>query len=69
MNYTVIFYRLRSSDAARATIAQETVEADDLERAMQIAKKLLDHLDAPQKPDGVAIQDAKGLELCAYDFE
>ena len=69
LNYSVVFYRLRSSDAARATIAQETVEADDLEKAMQVAKRILDHLEAPQKPDGVAILDAEGLELCAYDFE
>lgn len=69
LDYSIVFYRLRKTDSARATVAQKTVEADDLEMAIQIASNLRKELEAPQTPDGVAILDDAGLELCASNFE
>ncbi len=69
MIFLIQFYRIRGTDGARAVLAQQTVEAGDLEQAIQMAGHLLARLDMPQEPDAVAILDEAKAELCFHQFD
>lgn len=68
VNVSIVFYRIRKSDQARAVIAQHAVEADDLQIAIQVARQLVKTLEMPQEPDAIAILDEQGDELCSHRF-
>jgi hypothetical protein len=54
MNFTIEFFRVRSTDDSHATLDRISVAADNLEAAKVKAKSLFETLDMPQKPDGCA---------------
>jgi len=50
MNFTIEFFRVRSTDDSHATLDRISVAADNLEAAKVKAKSLFETLDMPQKP-------------------
>lgn len=60
MKIVIEFYRTRDTDDAHAIIGREAVEVDDLDGAIAAARLLARTLDMPQRPDSMAITDAKG---------
>ncbi|MBZ9851443.1 hypothetical protein LB565_25985 [Mesorhizobium sp. CA14] len=63
MKVVIEFYRVRAADDAHAVVGRETVEAVDLEAAIEIARLLARTLNMPQWPDAVAIADADGATI------
>ena len=63
MKVVVEFYRTRVADDAHAVVGRETVEAADLDAAIEIARLLARTLNMPQWPDAVAIADADGATI------
>ena len=63
MKVVVEFYRTRVADDAHAVVGRETVEAADLDAAIEIARLLARTLHMPQWPDAVAIADADGATI------
>jgi hypothetical protein len=66
MNFTIEFFRTRSSDEAHATLDRISIVADNLSAATVKAKSLFDTLDMPQKPDGLRILDQVKRELFVW---
>ena len=60
MKIVIEFYRTRDADDAHAVVGRETLEVDDLERAIAAARLLARTLDMPQYPDSMTITDANG---------
>ena len=63
MQIVIEFYRTRDADGAHAVVARETGEAADLEDAMDVARRLSQTLDMPQRPDAMTITGATGTVL------
>ena len=63
MKVVIEFYRTRIADDAHAVIGRETVDAADLDAAIEIARLLAKTLNMPQWPDAVAIADADGATI------
>ena len=63
MKIVIEFYRTRGKDGAHAVVGRETAEAADVEGAMEVAQRLSQTLDLPQRPDAIAIIDATGSVL------
>jgi len=63
MQIVIEFYRTRDADGAHAVVARETVEAADLDKAMDVARRLSQTLDMPQRPDAMTITGATGTVL------
>ncbi|KXF75406.1 hypothetical protein ATN84_19285 [Paramesorhizobium deserti] len=63
MKVVIEFYRTRVSDDAHAVVGRETVEAVDLDDAIEVGRRLSLTLDMPQRPDAMAITDATGAAL------
>lgn len=63
MKILIEFYRTREADDAHALIGRETVEAADLDDAIEIARLLARTLNMPQRPDALTIADATGATL------
>ncbi|TJW02168.1 MAG: hypothetical protein E5W97_21510 [Mesorhizobium sp.] len=63
MKFVVEFYRTRVADDAHAVIGRETVDATDLDSAIEIARLLARTLNMPQLPDAVAIADTDGATI------
>ncbi len=63
MKILIEFYRTRETDDAHALIGRETVEAVDLDDAIEIARLLAKTLNMPQRPDAMTIADANGAAL------
>ncbi len=63
MKVMIEFYRTRIADDAHAVIGRETVDAADLDAAIEIARLLAKTLNMPQWPDAVAIADADGTTI------
>ena len=63
MQIVIEFYRTRDADGAHAVVARETVEAADLDEAMDVARRLSQTLDMPQRPDAMTITGATGTVL------
>ncbi|WP_029349223.1 hypothetical protein [Bosea sp. 117] len=69
MKFVIEFYRTRERDDAHAVVGRETVDAVDLDAAVEMARSLTQSLDMPQRPDALAILDENGrtLHSCAFD--
>ena len=63
MKVVIKFYRTRIADDAHAVIGRETVDAADLDAAIEIARLLARTLNMPQWPDAVAIADSEGATI------
>lgn len=63
MRIVIEFYRTRGTDDAHAVVGRETMEAADLDDAMEVARRLSLTLDMPQRPDALTITDATGAVL------
>lgn len=68
MKMVIEFYRVRRADDARAVVGRETVDASDLEHAIEIAQQLRCTLNMPQRPDAVTISDNDGKRLYLHSL-
>jgi hypothetical protein len=66
MNFTIEFFRVRSTDDSHATLDRISVAADSLEAAKVKAKSLFETLNMPQKPDGLRILVQEERELFVW---
>jgi hypothetical protein len=66
VQFTIEFFRVRSTDALHATSARMSVIADDLAAAKVKAKSLFETLDMPQRPDGFRILVPEEREMFAW---
>ena len=66
MQFTIEFFRVRSTDDLHATLARISVIADDLAAAKLTAKSLFETLDMPQRPDGFRILVQEEREMFAW---
>ena len=66
MQFTIEFFRVRSTDDLHATLARISVVADDLAAAKVKAKSLFETLDMPQRPDGFRILVQEEREVFAW---
>ncbi len=69
MHIVIEFYRTRDVDDAHAVVGRETTEAADLDDAVEVARRLSETLDMPQRPDAMTITDAAGAVLYAGAVE
>ncbi|TWG53167.1 hypothetical protein [Aminobacter sp. J44] len=65
MQVVIEFYRTRDTYNAHAVIGREIAEAADPDVAMEVARRLSQTLDMPQRPDAMTITDATGAVLYA----
>ena len=63
MRIVIEFYRTRGTDDAHAVVGRETMEAADLDDAMELARQLSQTLDMPQRPDAMTITGVTGTVL------
>lgn len=63
MKIAIEFYRTRGKDDAHAVVGREADEAADIEGAIELAKRLSQTLELPQRPDAITITDADGKVL------
>ena len=63
MNFTIEFFRVRSTDDLHATLDRISVAADNLEAAKVKAKSLFETLDMPQKPGRAAHLGSGGTRV------
>lgn len=63
MKIVIEFYRTRGKDDAHAVVGREADEAADVEGAIEVAQRLSQTLDLPQRPDAMTITDANGRVL------
>jgi len=66
VQFTIEFFRVRSTDNLHATLARMSVIADDLAAAKVKAKSLFETLDMPQRPDGFRILVPEEREMFAW---
>jgi hypothetical protein len=57
------FYRTRQADDAHAVVGRETKEAVNADDAVEVARRLSQTLNMPQRPDAMTITDANGATL------
>lgn len=69
MQIVIEFYRTRDRDNAHAVVGRETAEAADFDDAMEVARRLSQTLNMPQRPDALTITDAAGAVLYAGTLE
>ncbi|TCK31548.1 hypothetical protein EV667_1659 [Ancylobacter aquaticus] len=69
MKVVIEFYRTRAQDSAHAVVGRETVEVNDLDGAIEMARALAFSLDMPQRPDALTIADAEGRVLLSGAFD
>lgn len=69
MHIVIEFYRTRDVDDAHAVVGRETTEAADLDDAVEVARRLSETVDMPQRPDAMTITDAAGAVLYAGAVE
>ncbi|SCW91761.1 hypothetical protein [Ancylobacter rudongensis] len=69
MKVVIEFYRTRAQDSAHAVVGRETVEVNDLDGAIEMARALASALDMPQQPDAVSIVDSEGRVLLSSAFD
>ncbi|MBA8905545.1 hypothetical protein [Aminobacter ciceronei] len=69
MKIVIEFYRTRGKDDAHAVVGRETDEVADVEGAIELALRLSQTLDLPQRPDGITITDADGRVLYSGDVD
>lgn len=63
MKIVIEFYRTRDADDAHAIVSREIAEAAGLDEAMEVARRLSQTLDMPQRPDSMMITEATGAAL------
>ena len=63
MQVVIEFYRTRDADDAHAVVGREPAQAIDLDDAMEVALRLSQTLNMPQRPDAMTIIDAAGVAL------
>lgn len=63
MQIVIEFYRTRDTDDAHAVVGREAAQAIDLDDAMEVARRLSQTLNMPQRPDAMTIIDAAGVAL------
>ncbi|GHE81250.1 hypothetical protein GCM10019059_44060 [Camelimonas fluminis] len=63
MKVVIKFYRIRDTDKAHAVVGQETLDAANLEDAIEQAVRLSTSLNMPQQPDAMSISDSDGNEV------
>lgn len=63
MKVVIKFYRIRDTDNAHAVVGQETLDAANLEDAIEQAVRLSTSLNMPQLPDAMSISDSDGNEV------
>lgn len=69
MKIVIQFYRTREADEAHAVVGRETAEAAGLDQAIEIARRLSQTLDMPQRPDAISISDGDGNKLFSSKFD
>lgn len=69
MKILIEFYRTRDADDAHAIVGREITEAANVESAIELASRLAQSLDMPQRPDAMTITDTAGATLYAGDIE
>jgi hypothetical protein len=69
MDIVIEFYRTRELDDAHALVGREAMEAVDLDDAIDVARRLSETLNMPQRPDSMTITDAAGTVLYAGAIE
>ena len=69
MKIVIEFYRTRGKDDAHAVVGREADEASDVEGAIELAQRLSQSLDLPQRPDAMTITDADGKVLYSGALE
>jgi hypothetical protein len=67
VQFTIEFFRVRSTDELHATLARISVVADDLAAAKVKAKSLFETLDMPQMPDGLRIRVHEEREVFTWN--
>ncbi|WP_274630967.1 hypothetical protein [Arvimicrobium flavum] len=65
MHIVIEFYRTRDRDDAHAVVGREIAEAANLDDAMEVARRLSQTLNMPQRPDAMTITDGVGTVLYA----
>ena len=55
MKIVIEFYRTRQADDAHAVVGRETAELVGLDQAIEIARRLSQTLNMPQRPDAMTI--------------
>ena len=68
MKIVIEFYRIRETDKAHAMIDRETADAANLDDAIEIAQRLAETFNMPQKPDAMSISDGDGNQLYVHRF-
>lgn len=63
MKIVIEFYRTRQADDAHAVVGRETKEAVNADDAVEVARRLSQTLNMPQRPDAMTITDANGATL------
>ena len=69
MKIVIEFYRTREADDAHAVIGRETAEAAGLDQAIEIARRLSQTLNMPQRPDAMTIRDGHGNKLYSSNLD
>jgi len=69
MKIVIEFYRTREADDAHAVVCRETAEAADLDQAIEIARRLSQTLNMPQRPDAMTVSDGDGNQLYSSKFD
>ena len=63
MKIVIEFYRIREADDAHAVVGREIKEAVNADDAVEVARRLSQTLNMPQRPDAMTITDANGAML------
>jgi hypothetical protein len=69
MKVVIEFYRIREADHAHAIVGREIADATDLDDAVEIARRLWQTLDMPQRPDAMTISNNEGHKLYSGNFD
>lgn len=68
MKITVLFYRVRERDDARAVVGSEIIEAESRAVAIREAQLLARTLNMPQSADAMSLSDADGAVFHTEDL-
>jgi hypothetical protein len=69
MKFVIEFYRVRDADDVYGIVGRETLEAPDLNAAIEIARRLSETLEMPQRPDAVTVSDEAKNKLYSRVFD
>jgi hypothetical protein len=69
MKFVIEFYRVRDADDVHAIVGRETVEPPDRDSAIEVARRLTETLEMPQRPDAVTIRDEAKNKLYLRIFD